>query len=221
MPYPAPFHRLVILGTVYNETFATSLSIVPNFITEWVEMLEVSEEFLATIAGEVSNWWTASDKPPIQAQAGVKLTGIKLNRIGTDGKYMDPETREHVYPTPIAGSGAGTSPAQCSVVSTLATARPRGRASKGRMYLPPCGHMSTLGTDGRLSTANAAACAASTKGFIDRVNSHYLLMGAVGVASDAGAGAFEHVTEVRVGRVVDTVRSRRASLLEDYQSVAV
>jgi hypothetical protein len=41
------------------------------------------------------------------------------------------------------------------------------------------------------------------------------------VASNAGAGRFEHVTELAVGRVPDTMRSRRSKLQEDYQSVAV
>jgi hypothetical protein len=221
MPYPASFHRLVIIGTLYAEDFNTSLSIVPNALGE-LGMPEVDAPTLAAVADVVEDWWTAGGGlTPIQAQANVKLTGIKLNRINAAGHYEDPVTMEHVYSSPIAGTGGGVSPAQNSMVSTLATAIPRGRGSKGRMYLPPCGHIGTLGTDGRVTAAGALACAASTRSFINALNAVYTLVGSVGVASNAGAGAFNHVSEVRVGRVVDTVRSRRTSLLEDYQVVAL
>jgi hypothetical protein len=42
-----------------------------------------------------------------------------------------------------------------------------------------------------------------------------------GVASKAGAGAFQTVVQVSVGRVVDTMRSRRNKIQEDPQTVGV
>jgi hypothetical protein len=47
------------------------------------------------------------------------------------------------------------------------------------------------------------------------------LSGRVAGAPEAAAGRFDHATGLAVGRVPDTMRSRRSKLQEDYQSVAV
>jgi len=221
MPYPGQFHKLVIMGTIYEDVFNTTLSIVPSALGE-LGMPEVDSATLAAVAANVSDWWdnglAGTGIVPITS---CKLTGIKLNRIGTDGHYVDSPTMEHTYPTPILGLNSAVYPAQNATVATLRTAVPRGRGSKGRMYLPPNISMQAIDGTGKIPAATALSTANGVKWLITALNSTYTLIGRVGVASNAGAGRFEHVTEVSVGRIIDTVRSRRSALSEDYQTVAV
>jgi hypothetical protein len=66
--------------------------------------------------------------------------------------------------------------------------------------------------------------AGAVSAFINTINLEYSnwvgggdFGGRVSVISGTRAGAYHHVTRVEVGRVVDTMRSRRSSLPEDYQ----
>jgi len=214
--------RLVMIGSIYTDTFNTTLSIVPNALGE-ISMPAVDTGTLTSVAAVVGSWWnqtTATKRPRIMQDA--KLTSIKLNRISATGHYVDPVTREHTYGSPIAGAESFTTAPQLSVVASLRTAVPRGRGSAGRMYLPPTAATTLIyGPDGRFSAAIATEQAAAVVDLITKLNTVYTLIGRVGVASSAGAGRFEHVTRVEVGRVADTMRSRRSTGVEDHQSVPV
>ena len=221
MPYPGEFVRLVILGELYSDVFNTTLSIVPSALGE-ISMPSVNQATLEAVAAAVETWWenpTAGTGARAINQS--RLTGIKLNRIGADGRYMDSPTMEFTYPTPIAGTSTGTAAPQLSLVATLRTALARGRGSKGRMYLPPTAPLLSVGADGRVTVGNATDQANAVRTLINAVNGEYIAIGRVGVASDAGAGRFEHVTSVSVGRVIDTMRSRRSAQEEDYQTVVL
>jgi len=222
MPYPGQFHRLVLIGDLYNDKFATTLSIVPSALGE-LGMPAVNSATLTAVAGDVALWW-----PKLLGGGGIsimntaRLESIKLNRIGTDGRYADPDSMEHVYPTAISGGWNGTYAPQVSIAATFATRVPRGRGSHGRMYFPPTQPLSALDTsDGRVAVSSAGVYATGVRELIIALNARYTAIGKVGVASDAGSGLFEHVTHVRVGRVPDTIRSRRSAQVEDYQEVAV
>jgi hypothetical protein len=222
MPYPGQFVRLVIIGGLYGDTYNTSLSIVPSALGE-LGMPAVDAPTLAAVAADVAAWYVGTVAPagPRIIQRA-SLRSIKLNRIGADGKYVDPVTMEHIYPAPIAGGSTGIDVApQLTMAATLRTAIPRGRGSRGRMYLPPTQYGAVVSTDGRVAVASAQGQAGSVVDLINRLNTTYTLIGRVGVASNAGAGRFEHVTQVSCGRVVDTMRSRRSTLDEDYQDVTV
>jgi hypothetical protein len=220
MPYPGQFHRLVMIGDLYTDQFNMTLSIVPSALGE-LGMPAVDDATLAAVAGDVSSWFgLAMGSGGCSISASAKLTSIKLNRIGPDGRYVDNESQEYIYPAPVVGNTLNLYPAQLSTVVSLHTARERGRGSKGRVYLPP-GNGAIVSSDGRLSATSAASIATGFKTLVTSLNTRYTLIGRVGVASNAGAGRFEHVTELAVGRVPDTMRSRRSKLQEDYQSVAV
>lgn len=222
MPYPKAFHRLVIFGTLYNDTWATSLSIVPNGLGE-LGMPQVDPTTLSAVATIVNTgWWQKSvGTGGANVIGSARLTGIKLNRIGPDGKYVDQQAMTHMYPTPIIGNGGSAIIApQLTTVVTLRTAVERGRGSKGRMYLPPVANMASLSSDGRLETAQAVLVAAAAATLVNGLNAYYG-SGKVGVASNVGSGAFNHVTALTVGRVVDTMRSRRNKQLEDPQRIAI
>jgi hypothetical protein len=120
---------------------------------------------------------------------------IKLNEIGVDGKYIRQSTVLHDYgTTPKAGGGA---------------------ASRGRFYLPIPNVGSALGGDGRVTVVERDNQRTFATTFISSLNA--AVPGwSVGVVSDVGVGRERTVRNVRVGRVLDTMRSRRTSLVEDY-----
>lgn len=221
MPYPGQFHRLVVMGTLYTDVFNFSMSIVPHDGDG--TMPAVSDAQLLAVANVVGTWW-----PKTTAALGsgaitaARLTGIKLNRIGADGRYVDEVTKEHTYPSAIAGTGVGVMPAQVALAVTLRTAIDRGRASKGRFYLPPTDQVvSNIGSDGRISVGGALGTATAARALINSINATYDLVGRVGVASNAGVGRFEIVTKVSVGRVPDTIRSRRSTQAEEPSEITL
>lgn len=221
MVYPGTFHRLVLIGTNYADTWNTTLSIVP--IGGGTSVPAVSNDLLEDVGIAVGDWFNNTDAVPtgIAICDKAKLTSIKLNRVGPDGKYVDPETQEHVYSSPIAGAASGFTPApQLTLAATLRGVNERARAGRGRMYFPPSVFVTRLQTDGRLSAADALLYAKGVDYLIGMINDVYLAAGVTavaGIASKQGAGAFQAVNKVTAGRVVDTIRSRRSALVEDPQ----
>lgn len=222
MVYPSQFHRLVIQGTLYTDVFNTTLSMVPIGGSSPV----VSQSLANAVRDAIATWWpkpaTVGPGDGIGITAQAKFTGIKLNRIGTDGLYEDPIAIESLVTTPVAGGVAGFPPPQLSTVVTLRCPDERAHAGKGRMYFPTNGSATALGSDGRLSVNQALAVANGAVTLFDAIDAAYATAGGnalVGVASSVGAGRFQVCTSVTVGRVVDTMRSRRNKLLEDPQVV--
>lgn len=225
MVYPSGFHRLVIGGTLYGtEDFNTTVSIVPSSPGTLMGIDAVSEDLLEDIATIIGSWW-----PSTVATVGpffttdVKLTYIKLNHIGVDGRYTQSETREHVYTTPISGGYSASHPAaQLSLVHTIETGEVRGLAARGRMFLPPSGFMGINTGDGRIGVSDATNAAKGLVNLLGSINGRYATepvgdgaVGKVGVASNTRSGAFRVANGVSVGRVLDTIRSRRSSLEEE------
>lgn len=206
MAYPKNFLRLVMAGSLYaNERWSTSLSLIPNFAgnpsagpTEVPEaVIEAASDFIQS--GRIYSF--------------VRLDTIKLNLIGPDGKYVDPDdTVEHTFETPVAGGQSGTIPPQIALAATLRTGSRRGLANAGRIYIP--GPTGNCDASGRLSETDAAAHAAHVADLINDLNVA-LDEFVVGVASNVRGGAMRAVERVEVGRVFDTIRSRRTSLPED------
>lgn len=221
MTYAGSFHRLVMIGSLFDDSFNVTLSIVPTGGA--TTLGAVTDPLITGVADAVSGWWdnplTASQG--IDLSAAAKLVSVKLNRIGPDGKYMDP-VKEKILTTPVSGGSgvANMGPAQLSIAATLRGANPRARAGKGRMYFPVSALcVSNLGTDGRVSTVNAKKYSDAVAFLLARIGDAYFTAGVAaspGIASRQGAGAFQSAREVTVGRVVDTVRSRRNKLAEDF-----
>lgn len=228
MAYPGFFHRIVCIGSLYGtESFNFTLNMVPTENPADVE--EVTETLATDVRTRVETWFKATSAP---AAPGIitraQLLEVKVNRINAQGLYADNEVHTIPVSTTTAGQAAGNIASQLALAVTLRTARERGRGSRGRFYLPPLGMFSSLGTDGRLTTAQAAQMAASAKSLIESINLTYWSRDGglrtammVGVASNIGAGIFEAATRIEVGRVPDTIRSRRSSLAEDHQEVTI
>lgn len=151
------------------------------------------------------------------------FTQVKVAAINATG-FTDLANVVYAYPagTVDGGNGTETLPPQCSVVATLLSDRPRGLASKGRMYLP--GIATAIGSNGKMSTIRRDTIAANLKTFFDGVRGSFDVTGTPILAAK-GTGAFPALTaqndfieSIRIGDVIDTQRRRRNGLVESYKA---
>lgn len=140
---------------------------------------------------------------------------VRLDSIAPSGKT----DQDAVFAKPAienwAGQGLPVLPPQCAVVLTLDT-KVRGRSRFGRMYLPLLGV--TVSGDGLMGVPLATTIATAGAKFINNVGNTpgVDLDFAPVVASGVGSGSLHEVQQIRVGRAVDTMRSRRRNLDEGY-----
>jgi hypothetical protein len=143
--------------------------------------------------------------------------------IGTDNKMEGNAPMLHEFaPNELKGaSSGGIMPSQCAVaVSTIAVNR--GPAQRGRFFLPAL--VLTIGDDWLLPDAVAGVIrtAATTflKAIADSIDLEVLNQSAcVNVSPGppgSANGTIQEVDHLEVGRVVDTIRNRRRSMLEQY-----
>lgn len=222
MVYPVPFFKVQLAGTIYADIWNTSLNVVPG-----VGDAPADDSILATVAAATQTWFTGVAATGVGFHNNTRLVSVKVNRIGPDGTYMDPNPKTHIYPTPVPGAVTAVNyPPQNAVVVSLRTAFDRGLANRGRMYLPLMTGFAVLDTSGRAAVADALRVSNSVASYINQLNAAFQGWSGggdqshVAIMSNAGAGAFHFVTRVATGRVVDTVRSRRNKLVEDPQFTA-
>lgn len=152
----------------------------------------------------------------------VQPTDWRAYVIGSDGKMEGNGPLLHEIVAP-AGKGTGVNqlkPPQIATVVTL-VADDRGPAKLGRFYLPASNK--TLGSDLRLSVGDATALAVSVttmlKAVSDAIDLEDLTSsnGCNVSPGPAGSstGTLQPIDHVEVGRVYDTVRNRRKSILEE------
>lgn len=144
------------------------------------------------------------------------LTLIKLNEIGVDGRYVEDVTVLHEIDPYVAGASSSHQPPQVSLAVSTTTAVTRGRAHAGRWYLPLPGYLPD--TDGRLASAASQDAADAAATFVGDLNDALTGWKA---AVMSPLGATHRITGIRVGRVLDTLRSRRSAFVEDYQIASV
>lgn len=133
------------------------------------------------------------------------------------------ESVKYSYPTGsvVGGTTSGHFPSQCSLVVTLQSDRPRGIASKGRMYLP--GIAGGVNGGGKLDSDRVNSIANNLKTFFDSMVGSFdiadqlILAGKARSALLAGTAQNDYVETMKVGDVVDTQRRRRNGLSESYQ----
>ena len=222
MAHPHKFIKVVAEGTLYaSERFSFGFHIVqgPTFQDERIQ--PVTQAYADQIGAIVKTFFTSEDASVTKM---AKLDRVKVNRIGTDGHYADVDTFEYVVNPAVAGGGAGQVPAQNALaISLIGNENPRGLAGRGRFYLPPITGMSALDTTGRLNPADVLRVANAAKKLVDDINAvhkslgvQYAWVGNTSAGKGSRPGRQQVVSEIRVGNVVDTVRSRRRSIQEVY-----
>lgn len=166
-------------------------------------------------------------RTPSNISMAAHLDYIKFNRVvpfvlptGKTSMRYASQITEEAQQLDMAVGTVSAGPGQLSSVVSLRTALSRGRASIGRIF-PPTGGIST-GVDGRTSTAVALAQATSAATLIRDINTVLAGQGTTSVVVFSNIGqVVNNVQTVSVGRVVDTLRSRRASLEEEPESAPV
>lgn len=212
MPFPSPHLYFNISGAIRGtEEWSIGLRILANGF-DGDEGDQIAR--LTSVRTAFESWWSTQNV--ISSACTVRT--LKLNRVGTDGKYLYDYTIRHDYATPLTAPASSTHPNQISLVATLETGFTRGLAARGRLFLPV--PPMPVGTDGRLSQANAAGAATTVANLVSALNGVASIDDVV-VMSQVNAGAVRPVTGVSIGRVLDTMRSRRTSLDEGRELAAV
>jgi len=193
--------RLAAIGeVVQNLSPAQEVSVLPEIktlLTTWME-------------NSLSGWSVRS-----------KLRYIKLNLVGTDGTYVSETSSNSAFydvPPYVDGTGNSPFPNSTAMVVSWATAAVRGRASKGRIFVPSPS-LSVIPETGRWALASIQQAGAAAAAFLEglRANATLASINAVPVVgSKLGTGLFREITAVRVGDVPDTMRSRRNAQQESY-----
>lgn len=143
-----------------------------------------------------------------------RLLLVKVANIGSNGKYLsDPRFRD--VNVPGAGPNQITHAPQVALGVSLVTAR-RGATGRGRFYLPLPSTIVT--TAGVIQATEALEVATAVQTWFANLHNIPGLDPAnvprVTIASSKGYNS--DVTGVRVGVALDTIRSRRTSLVEAY-----
>ena len=229
---PAPLHyRLSFSGLIgtgqTQEIFSHGLAVATGTTSQPI----IGRPAMATLATTLSNAWATHMAPMVCAVA--QLTRVRVALVENTGNVSKDgagtfQQGDWLGSKPGVG-GPLILPPQLSVAVSLQSAA-SGPTGRGRFFVPSP-QIGTLGADLRLATpvqqdfvtfctafvaAVNTAAAAVAGGSLGRV-----VVPSGGSVSQGIAPANRPVTQVRVGRVVDTMRSRRNALLEAYVVGAV
>ncbi len=218
---PPPLHYQVSFSGVFGlvatpwEIFVHGLSLtIPNGLAG-------TKDELSTFAIACQNAWANNLAALISPE--VRLTNVRVAVVEDTGRVRRDAAGAFVQVDRafvVAGLGGPVLPPQVAMAVTMDTTRP-GRTGRGRFYIPG----PTLGAlaDGRLTTASQGNFADRAKTFVDGVNTAAVALGGARVCVASGGSVKEGlppatylVNQVRVGRVADTIRSRRNDLNEEY-----
>lgn len=151
--------------------------------------------------------------------SGIHATDWRAYKIGTDGKMQGNPLVVDVHNEAGSGGAAVRYPPQIALVVTLVSLN-RGPARFGRMYLP--GPAEGMSPDHRLSIQAASDYAEQVTQFlksisnaIDVPNEPISVAGCNVSDRPSGSGTLQEIDHVEVGRVLDTLRTRRDQLLEE------
>lgn len=219
MVYAHRVQRVTISGTMFSgaEEWSTGFFLG----AEGADAPDASEQAATDI---LNAWRTFFENATSYISSFYLTTQVKIAAWDTNG-HTEPDQVFYAYPqTELNGAVTGiVLPAQCSLVATMLSDRPRGKASKGRMYLPSIAAM-PAGTTGKISAANAGSIADNLKTFFDALTGDADIPGELILAAK-GTGALpaltaqnDYVETIRVGDVIDTQRRRRNGLAETYVS---
>lgn len=219
MVYAHRVNRVTISGTMFSgaEIWSTGF-----FLGEEGSDAADGSDLAATVI--LDAWRVFFENVSSYVSTYCLTTQVKIAAIDVNGNT---ETDKVFYAYPgtelNGGATAGNAlPAQCSLVATLLSDRPRGKASKGRMYLP--GTSIIVGAGGKITAAQAGTIADNLKTFFDALEASFdvpnqLILAAKGTGALPALTAQNDVVEtIRVGDVIDTQRRRRNGISETYTS---
>lgn len=151
----------------------------------------------------------------------VRLKYVKFNEIRADGKRKNQSVtwRKDVAGVGTPGPLASVGPITTAMVITFLTAAQRGRASKGRVYVPHPLWPVTQANGYRYAPADTLAAAGQWKTFLDALadapgaDQPNALVASV-MSGLETPGIFRNITNAQVGNFPDYMGSRRNKLKE-------
>jgi hypothetical protein len=172
-------------------------------------------DFLNITGGNPDDTWITSDYTTLEGYldtfftayqpymaAGLHITTYTWYRVGAGVTKPNPNVRQLVKTTPIAGTATGS--AMPPQVSTSVTLRTAVRHSWGRTYLPMTG-VSRLTTDGHFATADVDVVAGAANTLMTSAAGSDFYWGVTSLR----LSAFLNAEKVEVDNVLDIVRRRR------------
>lgn len=140
------------------------------------------------------------------------LSFVKLNMIEPDGTYsLDTTNQQVLADIPGTGTDFGM-PNQIALAVSTETGFSRGPAHRGRFFLPIPGIQ--VNTDGLINAVDATAVKTSCGTLLTALNAINTKYGVAVHSRKLGSPTQRMITGFTVGRVLDTQRRRRRSLLE-------
>jgi hypothetical protein len=151
-----------------------------------------------------------------------QLWGWRGYQIGPDGRTIGNNLKVVEYASAIAGTGSLKYPPQVALAMTL-QASARGPARLGRCFLPgPSLSIQTV--DMKVLASDTTTLLNNFKTMIEALKNAMYPVTVVGESlvnvSRSGSGVMQDVTKYRCGRALDTIRTRRNKLVEDYQELS-
>ena len=169
-------------------------------------------------------WTTFFTHADSKVSASYRFTQAKVAKLDDNGQTIDGTVYYSSPATTVAGTVNGiVFPPQCSLVVTLLSDRPRGKASKGRMYLPGITPNMDINT-GKVQASHVTGIADRMKAFFDALAGDADTPGQLILAAKSSGvmnvnpAQNDWVETIRVGDVMDTQRRRRNQLVETYTS---
>ena len=200
---------------------------------------EFCADHIADAASDISTWW---DSGNCGQSHWAQLDWVKMNAIGADGKYVNTSTTHQVrvspakIPSSYPNLNAQMVPPQVALVLSLRTGNRGPREAWGHIYMP-CAYIKTVTDQPYFLTADTENIAANFADFIRDLNDwpgidsgspEVCIASKYSAYTDRRTGTpkvFEAentvVTDVWVGNLFDTHRSRRKQLRETYSKVAL
>lgn len=218
MPIPKHF-RFVFRGSFVGTPEAWSFGVHFRNQTDGNPDASLDDVDMDTL---VSAWVTLAGGANMPTWA--RLDDVRAYLIGTNGRAVGNVKVKDVAADNHHGGTAQTYPPQVALVATF-VALNRGPGKLGRIYLPTAAAMSG---DARVSSGLAISIAGSVSAFlkgcsdaVDIPDSITTSSAGVNVSTRGGSdGTIQEIDHVEVGRVLDTMRSRRRSLVEERQADA-
>lgn len=203
--------NLNIFGTAGVDIWNCNINVVMSDFTE-----AGCDAYLAAIQANLKTWFTGVNNEMSNLS---DLRYVKCNRIGADGKYMNPSlTHRFDYTSIGTGPKAPSMPGYLTLAYSWSTAQMRGAGSKGRIY-PPNAPTAAAGGQPIALASSIANAVNSAKSLLTLIGSAGVTATTPVIASGVNA-ALTPITGVRVGNEIDVQRRRRNALPEVYSAAA-
>lgn len=219
MTYPNNFIRLSFGGTIYQtrDIWSNTINFGAGSTNIPADLFNQVGTKIDTMAGKIQTWFKTTG----MISVGCQLTWVKLALIGADGKYQQ-EPVVYDFPAPVNGSVTTFVEPQRALAITFESSRLRAPGRYGRIFIPMFAGEVT--SEGLIKSDLASTVNSATKVLLDALNDYfsdpdnYLDQDVDAIVLSEKTTSHNTILKVKTGRVVDTIRSRRNKMKEQYSS---